>query len=212
MKPAARRSLIAACLACAGCASQPEGGGIRVLVQDNVAGASQARVEARASAIRVSVLEAAGGCRLQRFVISRLQPLGQVGPPTQAPLVRTPDQLQGGSALLDIYWPGDWIVRAEYVHTVAADGGQQDEPVGDSKVWGEGDLQVGRALQGGYRYQSVQFASRVSGPGGASAQITRYPTTHGTDTRMVIHWYYDAYSKVSFRWTTFAQGPCDASP
>jgi len=125
--------------------------------------------------------------------------------------VRAPDVVEGGRASLSVFAPGDWIVRAQYVHSVLVDEGQKSEPDGEARAWGAGDLQVGHPLSGGYRFDHVEFWARVQGPGGASARVSRYPAPSSRDASMTIHWYYDAYSKVHFQWKIYAQGPCDTN-
>ena len=67
----------------------------------------------------------------------------------------------------------------------------------------------GRLLGGGYTFDHVEFSSRVHGPGGASARVSHHPPPASHDASLSIHWYYDAHSKVQFRWKIYAQGPCD---
>ena len=203
------------CLLMAGCAGLPwEGKEHRVALEDNVGGKSAARIEAMGHAVQVQVDQFADGCRLQQFLVGprpAAHGAGSIAAP-RALAVRAPDVVEGGRATLDLYAPGDWIVQAQYVHNVLVDEGRRSEPDGEAPAWGAGDLQVGRPLKGGYRFDHVEFSSRVRGPGGASARVSRYPTLNSLDATTTIHWYYDEYSKVGFQWKVYARGPCDAAP
>jgi hypothetical protein len=203
------------CLALTGCAGLPwEGSQHRVRLEDNIGGHSAAKAESTVDAVRIQVAQFAQDCRLQTFLVGPRQgpergadeaALGPLSP-------REPEVLEGGRASLTIYAPGNWIARAQYVHTVLVDEGEKSEPDGQAQAWGAGDLRVGHHLGGGYTYDHVEFSSHVQGPGGASARVSQYPVAHSHDGSMTIHWYYDEYSKVQFQWKIYAQGPCDTKP
>ncbi len=215
MRPRDAGGVAAVCLTLGSCANVPlDRAAGRVTVEDNVGGASGAQVSSTDGAVLVQVAEYAAQCRLQQFLIApaRAAQAG-VGAPGAAPLeARPPDQVRDGKATFEVFRPGDWTVRAQYAHTVLADEGQKAEPDDERRESGEGDLQVGRALGGGYRFDHAEFSSRVDGTGGASARISRYPPPGAQDATMTIHWYYDKYSKVQFRWKIYARGPCDTKP
>ncbi len=205
----------ASCLtlaACAGIANRRDE--VRVQVEDNVGGASTVQISPAGEAVRIQVAEFATDCQLQQFLIGRRQAEGR-GVEAQASVlrdVRAPDEVRGGKAILSIFRPGDWVVRAQYVHTVLTDTGGETEPQGEAPAWGEGDLVVGRPLGGGYRFDHVEFTSHVTGPGGASARVAQRPHPNAEETTTTVHWYYDKYSRVDFHWKVYARGPCDTRP
>jgi hypothetical protein len=214
MKSSGALAIGASCLVLAGCAGLSwEGKERRVLVEDNVEGRSAARVESTGDAVQVQVAQFADDCRLRRFLVGPRTARPEAGASgAYAVALRSPEVIEGGHASLNVYAPGDWVVRAQYVHTVLVDEGEKNEPDGQPQAWGAGDLQVGRPLAGGYTFDHVEFSSTSQGPGGASARVTRYPNQTSHDASITIHWYYDAYSKVRFQWKIYAQGPCDAKP
>lgn len=181
----------------------------RVDFEDNVAGASAAEVTSSGNVTQIRVAELAANCRLQAFLMwpAQTQPASP-----EYTRVRTADEIRDGKAIVRVSSPGDWIVRAQYVHTVVVDQGTKTEPEDDPRASGEGDLQIGRPLSGGYRFDHVEFSSTVLGPGGASARIRSSATPGAADATATIRWYFDAYSKVQFQWKVFARGPCDAAP
>jgi hypothetical protein len=208
-------SVGASCLtlaACAGVVNRPEE--VRVRVEDNVGGASAGQISPAGEAVRVQVAEFATDCQLQQFLIGPrpAEGRGVEAQGSEVRDVRAPDEVRGGKAILSVFRPGDWVVRAQYVHTVLTDIGRETEPEGEAPAWGEGDLVIGRPLGGGYRFDHVEFASHVTGPGGASARVARRPNLNAQETTTTVHWYYDKYSKVDFRWKLYARGPCDTRP
>jgi hypothetical protein len=204
----------ALCLTLTGCAGPPwEGRERTVRVEDNVDGRSAANVQSRGGAVQVQVAQFAGGCRLRQFLVGPWSARQAVGDEAGGALtVRAPEVIEGGRASLSVWAPGVWVVRAQYVHSVLVDEGHKGEPSGDAPAWGEGNLRIGRPLGGGYRFDHVEFSSHVEGPGGASARIVHYPAPQSHDATMTVHWYYDEYSKVQFKWKIYAQGPCDTKP
>jgi len=215
VKRAVCLGLGASCLALVACAGYSDRRDeVHVRFEDNVGGAAAAQIFEAGETVRVQVVQFASDCQLQQFLIGPGSTIGRGGGPAGPELrdVRAPDEVQGGKAILSVFRPGHWVVRAQYVHTVLADAGRGTEPEGEAPAWGEGDLQVGRPLAGGYRFDHVEFASHVTGPGGASAQVARRPNPAAQETTTTIHWYYDKYSKVDFIWKLYARGPCDTRP
>jgi len=213
MKSSGALAIGASCVVLAGCAGPfREDKERHVLVEDNIQGHSQARVEPTADSVRVQVAQLADDCRLHRFLVGPRPPGAAAVVGADSMAVRSPEVIEGGHASLDVYAPGDWIVRAQYVHAVMVAEGQRSEPNGQAQAWGEGDLQVGHQLGGGYTFDHVEFSSSSEGPGGASARMIHTPTQTAHDASITIHWYYDEFSRVRFQWKIYAQGPCDTKP
>lgn len=199
-------------LLCTGCASRISPPSIlpTVTALDNLNGASRPSVASTGDGVvRIEVASRVGECVLREFLVK----------PSERALhsqarVRSerPQEFQADRAIYHFKPSEPTTIIAQYVHTVVVESGSRSEPEGESDTTGSGEMQAGRVLLNGYRFDHYDFSSNTTGPGGASASVKEAPRQGGEQTYLRIRWSYDPYSRVSFSWKIYGTGPCDGSP
>lgn len=196
----------------AGCASPISAPPIvpAVTALDNLNGASQPSAAPDADGlVRIEVASRVGECVLREFLVKP----GEQAFHSQASVRSERAQEFRADRAIFRFKPSEpTTVIAQYVHTVAVDSGNRNEPQGESAVTGSGEMQAGRVLMNGYRFDHYDFSTATTGPGAASASVTEPIRQGGEQAFLRIRWSYDPYSRVSFSWKIYATGPCDGSP
>ena len=209
---AARAVIVGLGLLSSACAtsSGPATASPAVTVLDNVGGGSLASVvRVENGAVRIEAASRAGDCVLREFLAKPAERSADA----QAGVRSLPVQeFQGDKAILDFRPSEPTTVVASYVHTVLVESGNQTEPENEADATGSGEVQAGRVLLNGYRFDHYDFSTDVTGPGGASAGVKEAPHPGSQQAVLRIRWSYDPYSRVVFSWKIFATGPCNASP
>ncbi|HZP92626.1 MAG TPA: hypothetical protein VFB20_07070 [Burkholderiales bacterium] len=196
----------------AGCAtsSGPATASPTVTVLDNVGGGSQASVvRVDNGAVRIEAASRAGDCVLREFLAKP----GEQSSASQSGIRSVPvEEFQGDRAIVHFRPAEPTTIVASYVHTVLVESGNQTEPENEADATGSGEVQAGRVLLNGYRFDHYDFSHEVTGPGGASASVKEAPRPGSQQAFLRIRWSYDPYSRVTFSWKIYATGPCNASP
>lgn len=177
---------------------------------DNINGAAQPSVTpAGDGAVRIEAASRVGECILREFLV---EPSDRTLPSQGRVHSERPQEFLGDRAIFRFKPSEPTRITAQYVHTVVVESGSRSEPQGESNATGSGDMQVGRVLLNGYRFDHYEFSSNITGPGGASASVKEPPRPGAEQTYMRIRWSYDPYSRVSFSWKIYGTGPCAAMP
>lgn len=195
-----------------GCASRISSTSIlpAVTAIDNLNGASQPSVAPVGDgAIRIEVASRVGECVLREFLV---KPSERALSSQARARSERPQEFQADRAIFHFKPSEPTTIIAQYVHTVVVESGSRSEPEGETGATGSGEMQAGRVLLNGYRFDHYDFSSSTAGPGGASASVKEPPRQGGEQTYLRIRWFYDPYSRVSFSWKIYGTGPCDAPP
>ncbi len=184
--------------------------GTAVLLQDNVHGAAaMSWTQGDDGFLNIEADARAKGCFLKNFLVqSASKP--ESGQAWQA---MPPDSLEGGKARLR-FMPASsrQAVKAVYFRTVLVASGTVLEPSQGAPAEGSGTAFAGRRLAGGYGFDHYDFSAHAIGHGGAYARVTQVPAPQSGEGTIGIEWFYDRFSKISFRWAVYATGPCGAAP
>ena len=195
-----------------GCASPPTRAPTppAVTVLDNLGGASRPSVvRVEDGADRIEVVSRSGDCVLKEFLV---EPSDHSAPSQVNARNQPPQEFQADRAIYSFRPSEPTTVIAQYMHTILVESGSRTEPEGATHATGSGEMQAGRVLLNGYRFDHYEFSSNAIGPGGAWASVKEAPRQGGEQTYLRIRWFYDSHSQVSFSWKIYATGPCNAPP
>jgi hypothetical protein len=204
-------AMIGPILIVTGCASPiaKTGSPPAVTVLDNLGGASRPSVvRVEEGADRIEVPSRFGDCVLKDFLVKPERTL----PSQVSARDQLPEEFQADRAIYRFRPSMPTTIIAQYVHTILVESGSRSEPEGETHATGSGEMQAGRVLLNGYRFDHYEFSSDATGPGGAWASVKEAPRPGGEQTYLRIRWFYDSQSRVSFSWKIYATGPCNAPP